>query len=160
MVVVVGCSHTGIDNIVKAAAAINPKILFVAGGLHLVVAKDPDIDSIATTLHDTYKVEYIAPGHCTGEPTFGVLRRVFGDRYLYAGVGTTFDVSGTPRAIANGRDPAAMRAQADADFDGYRALLARSDERRRRALFSRVGRADAPDGAYLALWRASLTGCC
>ena len=49
MVIVVGCSHTGIDNIVKAAAAIQPKIQFVVGGFHLVVAKDADIEA---THHD------------------------------------------------------------------------------------------------------------
>src|SRR5882672_1637341 len=38
MVLVVGCSHPGIEKIVEAAAAINPKIHLVAGGFHLVVA--------------------------------------------------------------------------------------------------------------------------
>jgi metal-dependent hydrolase (beta-lactamase superfamily II) len=36
-------------------------IHFVAGGFHLVVAQDPAIEKVATTLHDTYKVDYIAP---------------------------------------------------------------------------------------------------
>src|SRR5207245_10923040 len=40
MVIVVGCSHPGIDKIVEAAARINPRINLVAGGFHLVVAKD------------------------------------------------------------------------------------------------------------------------
>ena len=66
MVIVVGCSHTGIDNIVKVAAGIRPKIQLVAGGFHLVVAKDPDIEATISALRDTYKVAYVAPGHCTG----------------------------------------------------------------------------------------------
>ena len=46
MVIVVGCAHPGIDNIVRAAAAINPRIHLIAGGLHLVVARDADIEAI------------------------------------------------------------------------------------------------------------------
>jgi 7,8-dihydropterin-6-yl-methyl-4-(beta-D-ribofuranosyl)aminobenzene 5'-phosphate synthase len=93
MVLVVGCSHPGIDKIVEAASSINPRIHLIAGGLHLVVASDSDTGKIVTALHDTYKVQYIAPGHCTGEPAFTALRKTFGDRYLYAGLGTTLALS-------------------------------------------------------------------
>jgi 7,8-dihydropterin-6-yl-methyl-4-(beta-D-ribofuranosyl)aminobenzene 5'-phosphate synthase len=93
MVLVVGCSHPGIDKIVEAASTINPRIHLIAGGLHLVVASDSDTGKIVTALHDTYKVQYIAPGHCTGEPAFTALRRTFGGRYLYAGLGTTLALS-------------------------------------------------------------------
>ena len=37
-------------------------------------------------------VTEIAPGHCTGEPAFAALRRAFGDRHRYAGVGTVIDI--------------------------------------------------------------------
>jgi 7,8-dihydropterin-6-yl-methyl-4-(beta-D-ribofuranosyl)aminobenzene 5'-phosphate synthase len=86
---VVGCSHPGIEKIVEAAAAINPRIHLIAGGFHLVVAPDDAIAKIVATLKDTFKVENVAPGHCTGEPTFAALKRAFGDRYIYAGVGTS-----------------------------------------------------------------------
>src|SRR5258708_2437280 len=89
MVVVVGCSHPGIDKIIAAASTINPRIHLIAGGFHLVVANDSDIEKIVSVLHDQFKVEYVAPGHCTGEPAFTALKKSFGDRYLYAGLGTT-----------------------------------------------------------------------
>jgi len=92
MVIVVGCSHPGVDKIVAAAATINPRIHVIAGGLHLVVTSDADIEKIVAALHETFKVEYIAPGHCTGEPAFAVLRKAFGDRYMYAGLGTTLEL--------------------------------------------------------------------
>lgn len=92
MVVVVGCSHPGIDKIVDAAAAINPRIHLISGGFHLVVSSDADIEKVVAALHDTSKVEYVAPGHCTGEPAFAALRKAFGDRYLYAGLGTMVDL--------------------------------------------------------------------
>src|SRR5713101_2968674 len=98
-VLVVGCSHPGIDKIVEAAAAINPKIHLIAGGFHLVVASDEVVAKAVTALKDTFKVESVAPGHCTGEPTFAALKKAFGDRYLYAGLGTTLPL------LANARPP-------------------------------------------------------
>jgi 7,8-dihydropterin-6-yl-methyl-4-(beta-D-ribofuranosyl)aminobenzene 5'-phosphate synthase len=92
MAIIVGCSHPGIDKIVAAAAAINPRIHVIAGGFHLVVASDADVEKIVTALHDNFKVEYVAPGHCTGEPAFTALRKAFGDRYIYAGLGATVEL--------------------------------------------------------------------
>ena len=94
MVLVVGCSHPGIDKIVQAAAAINPRIHLVAGGLHQVVASDADIDKVVAALRDTYKIEYIAPGHCTGEPAFAAIKKAFAEHDLYAGLGTSLPLTG------------------------------------------------------------------
>jgi 7,8-dihydropterin-6-yl-methyl-4-(beta-D-ribofuranosyl)aminobenzene 5'-phosphate synthase len=88
LVVVAGCSHPGIEKIVAAAARIDPKVHGVFGGLHLPTASDPEIARIAVALHDTYKVERIAPGHCTGEPAFYHFKKIWKDRYTYAGVGS------------------------------------------------------------------------
>ena len=93
MVIVVGCSHPGIDRIVDAATKINPHIHLIVGGFHLVVSPDPEIAQIVSTLRDTYKVDYIAPGHCTGEPAFTAFKNAFGDRYLYAGLGETVSLN-------------------------------------------------------------------
>jgi len=125
IVLLVGCSHPGIESIVAEAAKINPHIHFIAGGFHLVVAQDPAIEKVATTLHDTYKVDFIAPGHCTGEPTFAALRRTFGDHYLYAGLGTTLNLGANPRATSNRRASGVFE---EADLRSYRALLARSED--------------------------------
>lgn len=96
MVLVAGCSHPGIDKIVEAASTIDPRIHLIVGGFHLVVASDVDIQKIVTALHDTFSVQYVAPGHCTGEPAFMALKKAFGDRYLFAGVGTTLALSTSP----------------------------------------------------------------
>jgi 7,8-dihydropterin-6-yl-methyl-4-(beta-D-ribofuranosyl)aminobenzene 5'-phosphate synthase len=101
IVIVVGCSHTGIDKIVAAAAAINPRIHLIAGGFHLVASSDQEIEKIVATLRDTFKVAFVAPGHCTGEPTFTALKKAFGDRYLYAGLGTIIAFGATPRSISD-----------------------------------------------------------
>ena len=123
IVLVVGCSHPGIESIVAEAAKINPHIHFIAGGFHLVAAQDPAIEKVATTLHDTYKVDYIAPGHCTGEPTFVALQKRFGDHYLYAGLGTTLDL-GANRRVESDRSVALN----EDDMGSYRMLVASSDD--------------------------------
>jgi 7,8-dihydropterin-6-yl-methyl-4-(beta-D-ribofuranosyl)aminobenzene 5'-phosphate synthase len=159
MVIVVGCSHPGIDNIVKAAAAINPRIHFIAGGFHLLVSKDPEIEQVVATLHDTYKVGYVAPGHCTGEPTFNSLQKTFGPRCLYAGLGSTLALGATPRAVA-ARGRAAPSALSDDDLRCYNTLLAAGTERRRTLFGDLLQTTASPGGAYLAQWRRSMTGCC
>jgi 7,8-dihydropterin-6-yl-methyl-4-(beta-D-ribofuranosyl)aminobenzene 5'-phosphate synthase len=68
-------------------------------------------------------VDYIAPGHCTGEPTFAALQRMFGDRYLYAGLGTTLGVGAVPLAESN-----RSAALTEDDLHSYRKLLASSDD--------------------------------
>lgn len=92
LVIVVGCSHPGIDKIVESAATNSPRVHLITGGFHLVAASDTDIEKIVSALHDQFKVEYVAPGHCTGEPAFAALRRAFGNHYIYAGLGTTINV--------------------------------------------------------------------
>jgi len=106
-VLVVGCSHPTIEKIVEAAqAAIHKPIRLIVGGLHLLPAKDDEIQRIGATLRDTWKVAWIAPGHCTGEPAFAILKQIFGDHYLYAGLGTTVALdsirsAGAPNPRAN-----------------------------------------------------------
>jgi 7,8-dihydropterin-6-yl-methyl-4-(beta-D-ribofuranosyl)aminobenzene 5'-phosphate synthase len=87
LVVVVGCSHPGVEKILENAATIEPRIYTVAGGFHLVLAPRPEIERVASMLHDTLKVQRVAPGHCTGELGFSVFMERFKDRYDRAGLG-------------------------------------------------------------------------
>ena len=50
------------------------------GGMHVTL--------LAHDSGDCYKVDRIAPGHCTGEPAFYHFKRTWGERYTYAGVGS------------------------------------------------------------------------
>jgi len=89
-VLVVGCAHPTIEKIVQTASErIGKPINLVMGGLHLLPADDAEIRRIALALRDRWQVAWIAPGHCTGEPAFAILKEVFADRYRYAGLGTT-----------------------------------------------------------------------
>jgi 7,8-dihydropterin-6-yl-methyl-4-(beta-D-ribofuranosyl)aminobenzene 5'-phosphate synthase len=125
IMLVVGCSHPGIDAIVAEAAKVNPHIHFIAGGFHLVVAQDPAIEKVVRSLKDNWKVDWVAPGHCTGEPTFVALKQAFGDHYLYAGLGTVLELGETPHA---GTAQAASPAMDETDWHTYHQLLAQSDD--------------------------------
>jgi 7,8-dihydropterin-6-yl-methyl-4-(beta-D-ribofuranosyl)aminobenzene 5'-phosphate synthase len=92
LVVVVGCSHPGVEEILTVASAVNSHVHMLLGGLHLVKAPDAEIERLAIALHDKWKIDRIAPGHCTGEPAFAKLKQVFGDSYLYAGLGSRVDI--------------------------------------------------------------------
>jgi 7,8-dihydropterin-6-yl-methyl-4-(beta-D-ribofuranosyl)aminobenzene 5'-phosphate synthase len=128
IVLVVGCSHPGIEKIVEAAAAINPKIHYVLGGFHLVNAKDDAIEKIAASLRNTWKVENVAPGHCTGEATFAGLQKAFGDRYVYAGAGTVLDVGKQRRADAGSLVyKASFSAMQSRELRGEAALMSGSE---------------------------------
>ena len=94
LVLVVGCSHPGVEHILQEASAIDPHISILLGGLHQIQAPDPEVERIAGVLHNQYKLGRVAPGHCTGEPEFAALKRVFGDHYVYAGVGSVIDLPG------------------------------------------------------------------
>jgi 7,8-dihydropterin-6-yl-methyl-4-(beta-D-ribofuranosyl)aminobenzene 5'-phosphate synthase len=88
----VGCSHPGIEKILEASTAVDKHVHLVFGGLHLVTTPDPEITRLTTALHDQWKVDRLAAGHCTGEPAFAAFRKAFGDHYLYAGLGSVIEL--------------------------------------------------------------------
>ena len=92
LLLVDGCSHAGIEAILGATSAVDSRTEIVFGGLHLVTTPVVEIDSLVENLKTKWKVQRIAPGHCTGEPAFARLRKAYGENYLYAGLGTTVEL--------------------------------------------------------------------
>jgi 7,8-dihydropterin-6-yl-methyl-4-(beta-D-ribofuranosyl)aminobenzene 5'-phosphate synthase len=92
LVIVAGCSHPGIENILAACRQLQERVHCIFGGLHLVLTKEPELRRIAAALRDEWGVEKIAPGHCTGEPGFRALLDVFGESYEYAGLGDSIEL--------------------------------------------------------------------
>ncbi|HWZ59926.1 MAG TPA: hypothetical protein VNW46_13205 [Gemmatimonadaceae bacterium] len=93
VVVVVGCSHPGIETILEASKGVGTHVRLIVGGLHLVTTPDAEVERVSSALHDVWRVDAIAPGHCTGEPAFAALQRAFGRRYVYAGLGTVIPLA-------------------------------------------------------------------
>jgi 7,8-dihydropterin-6-yl-methyl-4-(beta-D-ribofuranosyl)aminobenzene 5'-phosphate synthase len=86
-VVLVGCSHPGIEKILTSVGAPARPVALLLGGLHLLTSADQEVDRISGALKTQWKVQRIAPGHCSGEYTFSTLRRTFQQDFVHAGVG-------------------------------------------------------------------------
>lgn len=89
---IVGCSHPGIEEILKSIAAQDTGVRLLLGGLHLIATAENEIVRLVNALQNEWMVQEVAPGHCTGEFAFDALHRSFGRRYIYAGVGTIIEL--------------------------------------------------------------------
>ena len=87
LVVITGCAHPGILNIVKKAKEITGcKIYMVMGGFHLGGVFTSQINYIAESLRKL-GVEKVAPCHCTGDKARKVFKDHFDENYIESGLG-------------------------------------------------------------------------
>lgn len=92
LVVVVGCSHAGVEKILESAVKIDPRVYSVFGGFHLAEIPDAEVTSLVTRFRDKWKFERVAAGHCTGEFAFSEFNRVYGSKYDRAVVGAAISL--------------------------------------------------------------------
>lgn len=89
-ILVVGCSHTGVENIIRAAKAYTGKpIDLVYGGFHMIPFDRTQTAAIISIIKDELQVQKVAPAHCTGHLAFKMLKDIYGEDDLYAGLGET-----------------------------------------------------------------------
>jgi 7,8-dihydropterin-6-yl-methyl-4-(beta-D-ribofuranosyl)aminobenzene 5'-phosphate synthase len=89
-VVITGCSHSGIINVIEYAKKINKnKIRGVIGGFHLVVSSNNHIQSVYEYLNNS-DLEFIMPLHCTGFNAMKVLSEL--DNFIYGHVGKVIEL--------------------------------------------------------------------
>jgi len=92
-VVITGCGHAGVVNTVRYAAELagSGNIYAVAGGMHLFAASPQQVRTTAEQLREL-RVPFLAPCHCTGIQTVGVLQAEFGTgvKPLSAGIRQEF----------------------------------------------------------------------
>ena len=69
-------------------------------------------------------MRFIAPVHCTGEPAFAILKESFGERYLYAGLGTTLLLGPKVTVKAEAGQPNRQAMDAE-DLRSYREAMMR-----------------------------------
>jgi 7,8-dihydropterin-6-yl-methyl-4-(beta-D-ribofuranosyl)aminobenzene 5'-phosphate synthase len=89
IVVVTGCSHSGVAAIARKSKETTAKeIELVVGGFHLLPESEAEIVMLARTMKDEIGVRRVAPAHCTGMMGFKVFRDVYGKDFVPAGLGT------------------------------------------------------------------------
>ncbi|MCC6815865.1 MAG: MBL fold metallo-hydrolase [Saprospiraceae bacterium] len=87
-VVIVGCSHTGIENIVKQVKFLtNENIELVYGGFHLIPFNRFQTIQVVNILKNELKVKRVAPTHCTGHLAFKILMDIYRNDFLFSGLG-------------------------------------------------------------------------
>ncbi len=88
-VVISGCSHSRVEEIVVTAKKVTGgEIDLVEGGFHLIGYPSDYITTVAKKLKDDLGVRRAAPTHCTGETAIAVFRKVYGENYVRAGLGS------------------------------------------------------------------------
>jgi 7,8-dihydropterin-6-yl-methyl-4-(beta-D-ribofuranosyl)aminobenzene 5'-phosphate synthase len=89
-VLVVGCSHSSVQNIISAVKENSTSdISLVYGGYHMLPYGREEINTIVNSLKSHYGVKRVAPAHCTGHLAFKLLKDGYGKDYIYAGLGET-----------------------------------------------------------------------
>ncbi len=96
LVVLTGCGHAGVVNIVRHAMRLTgaDRLLAVLGGFHLSGrAFEPVIDVTVAALSELAP-ELVVPGHCTGWRAQHALAGVLPDSWVQSSVGTSYRLSG------------------------------------------------------------------
>ncbi len=89
-VIITGCSHSGIINVVEYAKKINKnKIRGLVGGFHLIVSSNEYINTVYEYLKNS-DLEFIMPIHCTGFNAMKTLSNL--DNFIYGHVGKILEV--------------------------------------------------------------------
>jgi metal-dependent hydrolase (beta-lactamase superfamily II) len=95
-VVVTGCAHPGILNIVgEARSLVDDEIALVVGGFHLGNAPTATLDLIVEGFRD-YGVKQVSPTHCTGEAAIARFAEEYGEDYIAGGAGRVYEAGGEP----------------------------------------------------------------
>jgi 7,8-dihydropterin-6-yl-methyl-4-(beta-D-ribofuranosyl)aminobenzene 5'-phosphate synthase len=95
LIILTGCAHPGIVEIVQAAQALFPDqpVRLVMGGFHLLEMGADQINAIIADLR-ALGVQQVAPTHCSGDLARQLFAEAYGEDYIEAGAGLvlTFDV--------------------------------------------------------------------
>jgi 7,8-dihydropterin-6-yl-methyl-4-(beta-D-ribofuranosyl)aminobenzene 5'-phosphate synthase len=87
LIVITGCAHPGIVNMIKKAKEIsNEKVHLVMGGFHL---------GDATSIIKDFKsigVEKVVPCHCTGDLAISQFRKEYKENFIENGVGKVIEI--------------------------------------------------------------------
>jgi 7,8-dihydropterin-6-yl-methyl-4-(beta-D-ribofuranosyl)aminobenzene 5'-phosphate synthase len=92
LVVVTGCAHPGVVNVVREAKdLLDGDVHLVLGGFHLCWMNPLQVESIVRGVRNE-GVEQVAPCHCSGDLARSTFERVYGDDFILVGVGRRLEI--------------------------------------------------------------------
>jgi 7,8-dihydropterin-6-yl-methyl-4-(beta-D-ribofuranosyl)aminobenzene 5'-phosphate synthase len=92
LVVIVGCSHVGIINILKTISKrVNIPIYAVIGGTHLIEADDFRMHKTMDAFKEM-KIQLIAVSHCTGEQGVRLISEELKEQFIYNNTGKVIEI--------------------------------------------------------------------
>lgn len=92
LVVMTGCSHPGIINILeKVKNDLGKEIYLVFGGFHLMDNSEKQINEIIDKMHQL-RVQKCGATHCTGEKQIEWFRQAFGENFVEMGTGNILTI--------------------------------------------------------------------
>ncbi len=90
LVVLTGCAHPGVEQMVSRSREFGP-VHLVMGGFHLGEAGSGEVQQVIDQFI-ALGVETVAPCHCTGERAIAAFAEAFGPAFIQAGVGTVISI--------------------------------------------------------------------
>jgi len=106
LVILTGCGHPGIIEIVEKAVALFPgeKVEVITGGFHLTGLEKKKVQGIGEGLKK-FAPSFLLPGHCTGFEANLVLAEIFENKFKPLYSGTEIRVSGhAPTVIGQAKE--------------------------------------------------------
>ena len=92
LVVVTGCAHPGIVEVVRKAKALSGDGVYLGlGGFHLGGKSRKEIEGILSEFR-RLGVRKVAPCHCTGDQALRMFRQEYGEDFIQAGAGRVIRV--------------------------------------------------------------------
>jgi 7,8-dihydropterin-6-yl-methyl-4-(beta-D-ribofuranosyl)aminobenzene 5'-phosphate synthase len=92
LVIITGCAHPGVVNVVREARdRCKDNVYLLMGGFHLGGMTSEQIQEVIRALK-TLGVKKVAPSHCTGERAMSMFRDAWGENFLQGGAGAIIEV--------------------------------------------------------------------
>jgi len=92
LVVITGCAHPGVVNIVRRAKELTGgEVHLVLGGFHLGGASEAEIAAIVEDFRQL-GVRKVAPCHCSGDVARRLFEEAYGEDFIPAGVGSRLEI--------------------------------------------------------------------
>jgi 7,8-dihydropterin-6-yl-methyl-4-(beta-D-ribofuranosyl)aminobenzene 5'-phosphate synthase len=92
LVVITGCAHPGISEMVRRAVEMGgEEVYLVLGGFHLGGASEDSIKEIVAEFR-RLGVKKVAPSHCTGDNAIRLFREVYGEGFISSGAGRVIEI--------------------------------------------------------------------